>query len=66
MYYIVHRKQPREHLINRFRPRLHVQLFVDVVDVRPDCFETDKELIGDFFVSVTFRQEVEQFQFTLC
>ena len=40
-------------------PRMHLQLFVDPPDIGVDRGDANSERVGNFFVQVTFREEVE-------
>src|SRR4051812_25541087 len=46
-----------------FSPRTHVQLLINVPDVRVDSRISDLHRVGDFFVEITFRKKVEHLRF---
>jgi len=41
-----------------------MQLLIDVVDMCPDRFKAYEKLVGDFFVTIAFCQEIEHFTFS--
>lgn len=48
---------------SRLRPRMDVELFVDMAQVAADRFDADSESVRDFFVEAAFRQMFEHLQF---
>ena len=48
---------PIEEFQNRLRARLHVELFVDRVQVRADRAERDAEVLADFLVEISLGEQ---------
>ena len=53
-----------QRLQHRLRLTVHLQLFIDMPDVRPYRVNADKMLIGDELVGVAFHEAFQDVQFT--
>src|SRR6185312_447166 len=58
-------ESPLQKLQNRLRARLHVELLVNRVQVRPHRAQRDAEVLADFLVKISLGEERQNLQLAL-